>query len=81
LYRQAIAEHDVDAGRSVFVGDRWRDVAPATALGGVGIMLDVKSTTPDDRERARAEGIVIARSLGEAVDRFLSTLPASAGRQ
>lgn len=81
LYRQAIAEHDVDAARSVFVGDRWRDVAPATALGGVGIMLDVKSTTPDDRERARAEGIVIARSLGEAVDRFLSTLPASAGRQ
>jgi len=81
LYRQAVAEHDVDASRSVFIGDRWRDVAPAGPLGGSAIMLDVASTPPEDRERARREGIAIAHSLGEAVDRFLAALPASAGRQ
>jgi histidinol-phosphate phosphatase family protein len=75
LYRQAIAEHGLDVGRSVFIGDRWRDVAPAHALGGHGILLDVDSTPADDLERAQKESIATARSLGEAVDAFLSMLP------
>ena len=57
LYRQAIAEHDVDPSRSVFIGDRWRDVAPASALGGSAILLEVESTPPEDRERAHREAI------------------------
>jgi histidinol-phosphate phosphatase family protein len=81
LYRQAIAEHGIDATRSVFIGDRWRDVEPARALGGLGILLDVESTPPEDRERAHRESITIERALGDAVDRFLATLPASAVRQ
>jgi D-glycero-D-manno-heptose 1,7-bisphosphate phosphatase len=76
MYEQAIAEHALDATRSVFIGDRWRDVAPAAQLGGLGIMLDVNSTPPEDRERARAEAIATASSLSEAVSQFLSTLPA-----
>jgi D-glycero-D-manno-heptose 1,7-bisphosphate phosphatase len=76
MYEQAIAEHALDAARSVFIGDRWRDVAPAAALGGLGIMLDVNSTPPEDRERARAEAIATASSLSEAVSQFLATLPA-----
>jgi len=81
LYRQAIAEHDVDPSRSVFIGDRWRDVAPASALGGSAILLEVESTPPEDRERAHREAIATEHSLGAAVDRFLAALPASAARQ
>jgi len=76
LYRQAIVEHGLDAERSVFIGDRWRDVAAVHALGGHGILLDVDSTPVDDLERAQNESIAAARSLGEAVDAFLSMLPA-----
>jgi histidinol phosphatase-like enzyme len=81
LYRQAIAEHDVDPSRSVFIGDRWRDVAPAGALGGSAILLDVESTPPEDRERAHREAIATEHSLGAAVDRFLAALPAYTVRQ
>jgi len=81
LYKQAIAEHGLDPHRSLFVGDRWRDVAPAAALGGRGILLDVDSTPSEDRERAQRESIETARSLGEAVQRFLAALPAPDLRQ
>src|SRR5215831_13250257 len=81
LYRDAIADFGIDASRSVFVGDRWRDVAPSTALGGRPIFLDVPSSPPADRERVRAEGLEVAHSLGEAVDRFLDALPAPTGGQ
>jgi histidinol-phosphate phosphatase family protein len=75
LYSQAIAEHGLDPDQSLFVGDRWRDVAPAALLGGLGLLLDVASTPPADLERARAENIPIVSSLGDAVDEFLRTLP------
>jgi histidinol-phosphate phosphatase family protein len=76
MYRQAIQEHGLIPAASVFIGDRWRDVAPGFALGGLGIMLDVASTPEEDRERAREAGIATATSLAEAVDRFLAMLPA-----
>jgi histidinol-phosphate phosphatase family protein len=76
MYRQAMHVHEVDPARSLFVGDRMRDVIPAIALGGVGIMLDVESTPAEDREAARAQSITMERSLGDAVERFLRTLPA-----
>lgn len=81
LYRQAIAEHELDGATSLFVGDRMRDVTPASAFGGQGILLDVDSTPPEDRERARAESTATAQSLGDAVDRFLRTLPARSRSQ
>jgi D-glycero-D-manno-heptose 1,7-bisphosphate phosphatase len=76
LYRQAIAELDLDPVMSLFTGDRWRDVAPASELGGRGIMLDVVSTPAEDRERATTDGIATAPSLADAVSQFLATLPA-----
>jgi D-glycero-D-manno-heptose 1,7-bisphosphate phosphatase len=75
LYQQAIDKYNLDPMRSLFSGDRWRDVAPSKALGGLGILLDVESTPADDRVRAIREGFPLERSLGAAVDRFLATLP------
>jgi len=76
LFRKAIAELGIDSVSSVYVGDRWRDVAPALTLGGRPILLDVASTPPDDRIDALRNGVETAGSLREAVDRYLSTLPA-----
>jgi D-glycero-D-manno-heptose 1,7-bisphosphate phosphatase len=81
LFREAIRDLDLDASRSLFVGDRLRDVVPAAAFGGRAILLDVASTPADDRQRAMAERLPTARSLGEAVDRFLGALSASSGPQ
>jgi histidinol-phosphate phosphatase family protein len=77
MYRSAIAEYAIDPTRSAFIGDRYRDVAPALALGGHGILLNVASTPEEDRNRARRELIPTAASLAEAVEQFLSALPAS----
>lgn len=81
LYKQAIGERNLDPARSLFTGDRWRDVAPGRALGGRGILLDVDSTPNEDRAMAVEVSAETAESLGEAVDLFLATLPASDGRQ
>ena len=75
LYMQAIADHELDPTRSLFTGDRWRDVTPARALHGFGVLLDVASTPPADLDRARHEGFATARSLGDAVETFLKALP------
>ena len=81
LFRDAIADLGIDPKASGYIGDRWRDIAPAAALGGRPIFLDVASSPPADRERVRAEGLEVAHSLGEAVDRFLDALPAPSGGQ
>jgi histidinol-phosphate phosphatase family protein len=81
LYRLAIAEHGLDPSASLYTGDRWRDVAPAAELGGVGVLIDVATTPPEDRERALREGIGTAGSLMEAVDQFLAPLPRGERKQ
>ncbi len=81
MYRQAIADYGLDATRSLFVGDRWRDVAPSVSLGGFGTLLDTPSTPDEEFERASKAGVGIARSLGDAVDRYFDALPALADRQ
>jgi histidinol-phosphate phosphatase family protein len=81
LFRDAIADLGIDPSASVFIGDRWRDIAPAAALGGRPIFLDVASSPPADRERVHSEGLEVAHSLGEAVDRFLDALPAPSAGQ
>jgi histidinol-phosphate phosphatase family protein len=77
MYEMAIDVHGLDPARSLFVGDRMRDVIPGAAFGGLAIMLDVESTPAADRDEARRQDIAIEPTLGDAVDRFLRTLPAS----
>ncbi len=72
MFRQAATEHDVDLTRSLYAGDRWRDVAPARVLGGRGILIPGQVTPPGDLANARAYAETAA-SLAEAVDRWLSS--------
>jgi histidinol-phosphate phosphatase family protein len=76
MYRAAIAEYGIDPTRSVFIGDRYRDVAPARSLGGHGILLDIDSTPDEDRRRVKLESIPTATNLADAVEQFLRALPA-----
>jgi histidinol-phosphate phosphatase family protein len=76
LFQLAIAEHGLDAARSIFIGDRWRDISAASAFGGTGVLIVAASTPPEDRARAAAEHAQTAASLREAVDRYVATLPA-----
>lgn len=39
LFRRAAREHGLDLQRSVYVGDRLRDVLPAAELGGTAILV------------------------------------------
>ena len=39
LFEDAAAEHHLDLSRSIFIGDRLRDIEPARALGGTPILV------------------------------------------
>lgn len=48
LFLRAARDHDLDLGRSVFIGDRVRDVAPAAEFGGTAILVGAAEDPPDD---------------------------------
>lgn len=70
MYERAIAELVLDPTRSLFVGDRYRDVEPGLKLRGRGILVPSVATPPDDLGRAERDAEV-APTLDEAVDRWL----------
>lgn len=74
LYRQAASDHGFDLAQSTYIGDRWRDVAPALELGGRGILVAAASTPPEDLERGQGE-VEVVPSLREAVKRVLAAYP------
>lgn len=59
LFRRAAAQHGLRAERCLFVGDRWRDVAPALELGGRGALIVGEHTPAEDV--AHAERLAVAR--------------------
>lgn len=69
MFRQAAERFGIDFTRSWWVGDRLRDVEPARALGGSGILIARPHARTDHEIE---EGIVIAPSLAAAVDVILS---------
>lgn len=72
LYQQAADEMGLDLAASVYVGDRWRDVAPAVHFGGRGFLLRSGAAGDDDFARAdREPSVDIVDSLADAVDRIL----------
>jgi histidinol-phosphate phosphatase family protein len=71
LYRRAADEHGLDPVRSFAIGDRWRDIAPAIALGGQGILVPIESTPAADVAEALT-GAVIAQDFTRAVSLVLA---------
>jgi D-glycero-D-manno-heptose 1,7-bisphosphate phosphatase len=67
LYRQAAEQFHIDFGRSWWVGDRVRDVLPAGALGGRGILLLGGSGQAEALEETVGK-FPQARDLAGAVD-------------
>lgn len=66
MYRQAATEHGLDLSRSVFIGDRVKDVLPANELGGVGVLV---LTGYGSQEALRAPaGVAVVSDLTEAVE-------------
>ena len=70
MYRQAADEHGVDLARSLFVGDRLRDVEPASTLGGTGVLVPSPQTPYADMARA-TDDFALATTILAAVERFL----------
>ncbi len=66
LFEQAIVEHQIDAAASTFIGDKYRDVAPALAYGARGILVPSPETSHEDVQQTLAAGLQIASSLTEA---------------
>lgn len=73
LFRQAAALHGLDLARSLFVGDKYRDVAPAASFGAVGSLIRSSDTPVDDAERAERDGYPVVSSLLVAARQFLAS--------
>ena len=69
LYEQARDALGIDLASSVVVGDRWRDVEPARAFHGRGVLVPSADTTAEDRARAARELEVVddLRAMAELV--------------
>ena len=79
MYREAAAAHQLDLMRSAYIGDRWRDVQPALATGGIGIRVPGLETPAADVEEARSAlsaRIFMAENILEAVSLALAMIGA-----
>ena len=67
LYRQAAEKFNLDLGTSWWIGDRMRDVLPADALGGRGILVrsgsEVEGTGEGSARFPQAENLAEAVEL------------------
>ena len=78
LYREAAA-YQLDLVHSAYIGDRWRDVQPALATGGIGILVPGIETPAADVEEARSAlsaRIFMAENILEAVSIALAMIGA-----
>jgi len=71
LYERAAAELGADLTKSLYVGDRWRDVAPGVALHGYAFLVPSAATPADERARAEQDGLLCS-TLYEVVSRYLA---------
>jgi histidinol-phosphate phosphatase family protein len=72
LFRAAADDHALDLSRSWYIGDKVRDILPASTLGGRGILVPGQDTPPEELAQARAE-FDIAASLDEAATRIIES--------
>ena len=77
MYREAAATHQLDLAQSAYIGDRWRDVQPALATDGIGILVPGVETPAADVEEARSalsDRVFMANTLLEAVSIALAMI-------
>jgi histidinol-phosphate phosphatase family protein len=67
MFLRAARELGLDLSRSILVGDRWRDVAAAPALGARGILVPTAETPAVEIDQAQRDAIVVP-TLAAAVD-------------
>jgi histidinol-phosphate phosphatase family protein len=72
MFERAAAVHSLDLGRSLFAGDKHRDVAPAARFGARAYLVRSPDTPDDHVSRARADGAEVVDSLLDAARRFLA---------
>ena len=70
MHLRAALDHDIDVKKSFYIGDRWRDVAPAVTHGAMGVLVPTPETSFRDLVRAKDDAVV-ATTLDAAVDRIL----------
>ena len=68
---RAASAHDLDLSRSLFAGDKHRDVAPAVHYGAPAYLVRSPDTPDEHVARARAEGAEVVDSLLDAARRYL----------
>jgi formyltetrahydrofolate-dependent phosphoribosylglycinamide formyltransferase len=77
LYEEAARRHGLALAASAYIGDRWHDVAPALATGGVGVLVPTPDTPPEEVAQAHAAPggrIRVASTIAEAVAVALAAL-------
>ncbi len=70
MHRRAALEHGIDLQKSFYIGDKWRDVAPAVTHNAMGVLIPTPDTSFSDLSRAKDDAVV-ATTLTAAVDRVL----------
>jgi D-glycero-D-manno-heptose 1,7-bisphosphate phosphatase len=71
LYRQAADRFDIDLSKSWWVGDRARDVLPAAAFGGRGVVL-LGDLAEAELPQGSKHRVLQAPDLSAAVDLILA---------
>ena len=72
LFRRAATDLALDLATSWYIGDRARDVIPARALGGRGILVP-NDETPLEETVLAAKDFAVAGTLDEAVARIIES--------
>lgn len=68
LFERAAHDHPgIELNRSLYIGDRWRDIAPGIAFGGAGVLVPGNETPREDIARAE-ERARVAPTIGAALD-------------
>jgi D-glycero-D-manno-heptose 1,7-bisphosphate phosphatase len=70
LVRRAAQELGLDPARSFVVGDRWRDIALARAVGARGLLVRTGAGA-DDAQRADMNGVAVFDNLAAAASWIL----------
>ncbi|MDQ6737273.1 MAG: HAD family hydrolase [Gemmatimonadota bacterium] len=75
LFERAAAEHGRDMSAPCYVGDRWRDIAVFSALGGTPVLIYGPDTRDADLDTAQKASVAIVDSLASAVAMILGPVP------